>query len=94
MIEDCSPYSRLHVYDDEVGWWMKIKRGPYGETELLVRDPNTIRGLLQFTRYNKKAYQRWFLSQGTCEMYKGRYVTVEGRIKDTINGAEKISAES
>jgi non-ribosomal peptide synthetase component E (peptide arylation enzyme) len=27
-------------------------------------------------------------------MYKGRYLTVEGRIKDTINrGAEKISAE-
>ena len=27
-------------------------------------------------------------------MYKGRYLSVEGRIKDTINrGAEKISAE-
>jgi len=28
------------------------------------------------------------------KMYKGRYLSVEGRIKDTINrGAEKISAE-
>lgn len=73
------------------------KEVPYGETgELLVRGPNTIRGYYNSPEYNKKAFTKdgFYRTGDVVRMYKGRYVTVEGRIKDTINrGAEKISAE-
>jgi 2,3-dihydroxybenzoate-AMP ligase len=73
------------------------KEVPYGETgELLVRGPNTIRGYYNSAEYNKKAFTEdgFYRTGDVVRMYKGRYVTVEGRIKDTINrGAEKISAE-
>jgi 2,3-dihydroxybenzoate-AMP ligase len=70
---------------------------PYGESgELLVRGPNTIRGYYNSPEYNKKAFTKdgFYRTGDVVRMYKGRYLTVEGRIKDTINrGAEKISAE-
>lgn len=70
---------------------------PYGETgELLVRGPNTIRGYYNSPEYNKKAFTEdgFYRTGDVVRFYKDRYVTVEGRIKDTINrGGEKISAE-
>ena len=73
------------------------KEVPYGERgELLVRGPNTIRGYYNAPEYNKKAFTAdgFYRTGDVVRFYKGRYVSVEGRIKDTINrGAEKISAE-
>lgn len=70
---------------------------PYGKQgELLVRGPNTIRGYYNAPEYNKKAFteEGFYRTGDVVRMYKGRYLSVEGRIKDTINrGAEKISAE-
>jgi 2,3-dihydroxybenzoate-AMP ligase len=70
---------------------------PYGELgELLVRGPNTIRGYYHSPEYNKKAFTEdgFYRTGDVVRRYKGRYLTVEGRIKDTINrGGEKISAE-
>jgi 2,3-dihydroxybenzoate-AMP ligase len=70
---------------------------PYGEPgELLVRGPITIRGYYNSPEYNKKAFTAdgFYRTGDVVRMYKGRYLSVEGRIKDTINrGAEKISAE-
>ena len=70
---------------------------PYGERgELLVRGPITIRGYYNSPEYNKKAFTAdgFYRTGDVVRMYKGRYLSVEGRIKDTINrGAEKISAE-
>jgi 2,3-dihydroxybenzoate-AMP ligase len=70
---------------------------PYGgQGELLVRGPNTIRGYYNAPEYNKKAFteEGFYRTGDVVRMYKGRYLSVEGRIKDTINrGAEKISAE-
>ncbi len=69
----------------------------YGQTgELIVRGPYTIRGYYNSPEYNKKAFTEdgFYRTGDVVRMYKGRYLTVEGRIKDTINrGAEKISAE-
>ncbi len=73
------------------------KEAPYGEKgELLVRGPITIRGYYNSPEYNKKAFTTdgFYRTGDVVRMYKGRYLSVEGRIKDTINrGAEKISAE-
>ena len=73
------------------------KEVPYGEGgELLVRGPITIRGYYNSPEYNKKAFTAngFYRTGDVVKMYKGRYLSVEGRIKDTINrGAEKISAE-
>jgi 2,3-dihydroxybenzoate-AMP ligase len=70
---------------------------PYGETgELLVRGPLTIRGYYKAPEYNRKAFTAdgFYRTGDVVRMYKGRYLAVAGRIKDTINrGAEKISAE-
>jgi 2,3-dihydroxybenzoate-AMP ligase len=70
---------------------------PPGETgELLVRGPYTIRGYYNSPEYNKKAFTEdgFYRTGDVVRLYKGRYVSVEGRIKDTINrGGEKISAE-
>ncbi len=70
---------------------------PYGERgELLVRGPITIRGYYNSPEYNNKAFTAdgFYRTGDVVRMYKGRYLSVEGRIKDTINrGAEKISAE-
>jgi 2,3-dihydroxybenzoate-AMP ligase len=70
---------------------------PYGEPgELLVRGPITIRGYYNSAEYNKKAFTEdgFYRTGDVVRMYKGRYLSVEGRIKDTINrGGEKISAE-
>ncbi|MCX8023239.1 MAG: AMP-binding protein [Syntrophorhabdaceae bacterium] len=70
---------------------------PYGEAgELLVRGPTTIRGYYNSPEYNKKAFtpDGFYRTGDVAKMYRGRYLSVEGRIKDTINrGAEKISAE-
>lgn len=70
---------------------------PFGERgELLVRGPNTIRGYYNAPEYNKKAFTAdgFYRTGDVVRLHKGRYVSVEGRIKDTINrGAEKISAE-
>jgi 2,3-dihydroxybenzoate-AMP ligase len=70
---------------------------PYGEAgELLVRGPYTIRGYYNSPEYNKKAFTEdgFYRTGDVVRMYQGRYLSVEGRIKDTINrGAEKISAE-
>ena len=70
---------------------------PYGEPgELLVRGPNTIRGYYHSSEYNRKAFTEdgFYRTGDVVRMYKGRYLTVEGRTKDTINrGGEKISAE-
>ncbi len=70
---------------------------PYGELgELLVRGPTTIRGYYQSPDYNKKAFTKdgFYRTGDVVRMVKGRYLAVEGRIKDTINrGGEKISAE-
>jgi 2,3-dihydroxybenzoate-AMP ligase len=69
----------------------------YGEPgELLVRGPYTIRGYYQSPEYNRKAFTEdgFYRTGDVVRMVKGRYLSVEGRIKDTINrGAEKISAE-
>ena len=69
----------------------------YGEPgELLVRGPITIRGYYNSPEYNKKAFTAdgFYRTGDIVRMFKGRYLSVEGRIKDTINrGAEKISAE-
>jgi len=70
---------------------------PYGEPgELLVRGPITIRGYYNSPDYNQKAFTEdgFYRTGDVVRMIKGRYLTVEGRIKDTINrGGEKISAE-
>jgi 2,3-dihydroxybenzoate-AMP ligase len=70
---------------------------PYGETgELLVRGPLSIRGYYKAPEYNRKAFTAdgFYRTGDVVRMYKGRYISVAGRIKDTINrGAEKISAE-
>ena len=70
---------------------------PSGESgELLVRGPLTIRGYYHSPEYNKKAFTEdgFYRTGDVVRVYKGRYLTVEGRIKDTINrGGEKISAE-
>jgi 2,3-dihydroxybenzoate-AMP ligase len=70
---------------------------PYGETgELLVRGPLSIRGYYRAPEYNRKAFTAdgFYRTGDVVKMYKGRYLAVAGRIKDTINrGAEKISAE-
>jgi 2,3-dihydroxybenzoate-AMP ligase len=70
---------------------------PPGETgELLVRGPYTIRGYYNSPEYNKKAFTEdgFYRTGDVVCLYKDRYVSVEGRIKDTINrGGEKISAE-
>jgi 2,3-dihydroxybenzoate-AMP ligase len=70
---------------------------PYGELgELLVRGPNTIRGYYHSPEYNKKAFtgDGFYRTGDVVRMVRGRYLAVEGRIKDTINrGGEKISAE-
>jgi len=86
------------VDDDEVRVVDENDRDvPYGEHgELLVRGPYTIRGYYNSPEYNKKAFtpDGFYRTGDVVRMYKGRYLTVEGRIKDTINrGAEKISAE-
>jgi 2,3-dihydroxybenzoate-AMP ligase len=73
------------------------KEVPYGEPgELLVRGPTTIRGYYNSPEYNERAFTEdgFYRTGDVVKMYKGRYVAVEGRIKDTINrGGEKISAE-
>ncbi len=73
------------------------KEVPYGEPgELLVRGPTTIRGYYNSPEYNRKAFTMdgFYRAGDVVRMYKGRYLSVEGRIKDTINrGGEKISAE-
>jgi 2,3-dihydroxybenzoate-AMP ligase len=64
--------------------------------ELLVRGPNTVRGYYNSPEYNKKAFTEdgFYRTGDVVRLYRDRYVSVEGRIKDTINrGAEKISAE-
>lgn len=69
---------------------------PGGTGELLVRGPYTIRGYYNSPEYNRRAFTQdgFYRTGDLARIYKGRYVTVEGRIKDTINrGAEKISAE-
>jgi 2,3-dihydroxybenzoate-AMP ligase len=70
---------------------------PHGEAgELLVRGPTTIRGYYHSAEYNKKAFTEdgFYRTGDVVRMYKGRYLSVEGRIKDTVNrGGEKISAE-
>ncbi len=70
---------------------------PYGELgELLVRGPNTIRGYYQSPEYNKKAFTEdgFYRTGDVVRMVRGRYLAVEGRIKDTLNrGGEKVSAE-
>ena len=70
---------------------------PQGETgELLVRGPYTIRGYYNAPEYNKKAFTAdgYYRTGDLVRLHEGRYVSVEGRIKDTINrGGEKISAE-
>jgi 2,3-dihydroxybenzoate-AMP ligase len=70
---------------------------PYGELgELLVRGPNTIRGYYHSPEYNRKAFTEdgFYRTGDVVRMVQGRYLAVEGRIKDTINrGGEKISAE-
>jgi len=73
------------------------KEVPYGQPgELLVRGPTTIRGYYNSPEYNRKAFSAdgFYRTGDVVRMYKGRYLSVEGRIKDTINrGGEKISAE-
>jgi 2,3-dihydroxybenzoate-AMP ligase len=73
------------------------KEVPYGMPgELLVRGPTTIRGYYNSPEYNRKAFTAdgFYRAGDVVKMYKGRYLSVEGRIKDTINrGGEKISAE-
>jgi 2,3-dihydroxybenzoate-AMP ligase len=73
------------------------KEVPYGAPgELLVRGPTTIRGYFNSPEYNRKAFTAdgFYRTGDVVKMYKGRYISVEGRIKDTINrGGEKISAE-
>ena len=62
----------------------------------MVRGPLTIRGYYHSPEYNKRAFTEdgFYRTGDVVRMYQGRYVTVEGRIKDTINrGGEKISAE-
>jgi 2,3-dihydroxybenzoate-AMP ligase len=70
---------------------------PPGEKgELLVRGPYTIRGYYNSPEYNKQAFtvDGFYRTGDVVRLYKDRYVSVEGRIKDTINrGGEKISAE-
>ena len=70
---------------------------PYGQPgELLVRGPTTLRGYYNAPEYNRKALtpDGFYRTGDVVRMVKGRYLSVEGRIKDTINrGAEKISAE-
>jgi 2,3-dihydroxybenzoate-AMP ligase len=70
---------------------------PYGEPgELLVRGPTTIKGYYHSPEYNERAFTEdgFYRTGDVVRMYKGRYIAVEGRIKDTINrGGEKISAE-
>jgi 2,3-dihydroxybenzoate-AMP ligase len=70
---------------------------PYGQPgELLVRGPTTLRGYYNSPEYNRKALTTdgFYRTGDVVRMVKGRYLSVEGRIKDTINrGAEKISAE-
>jgi 2,3-dihydroxybenzoate-AMP ligase len=87
MFED----DEVRIVDEEE------KEAPFGQTgELLVRGPTTIRGYYNSPEYNRKAFTSdgFYRTGDVARMYRGRYLSVEGRIKDTINrGAEKISAE-
>ena len=88
MLEEDDEIRIVDEHDKEV------RPGEAGE--LLVRGPYTIRGYYNSPEYNKRAFTRdgFYRTGDVVRIYKGRYVTVEGRIKDTINrGAEKISAE-
>jgi len=71
-----------------------VSAGEIGE--LLVRGPYTIRGYFNSPEYNKKAFTEdgFYRTGDLVRLYRDRYVSVEGRVKDTINrGGEKISAE-
>ena len=74
------------VDEDEVRVVDKSERDvPYGEPgELLVRGPITIRGYYNSPEYNKKAFTEdgFYRTGDVVRMYKGRYLSVEGRIKD------------
>ncbi|MBW2063461.1 MAG: AMP-binding protein [Deltaproteobacteria bacterium] len=72
----------------------EVPAGKVGE--LLVRGPYTIRGYYNSPEYNRRAFTEdgFYRTGDLVRLYKGRYISVEGRIKDTINrGGEKISAE-
>ena len=61
-----------------------------------MRGPTTVRGYYHSPEYNKKAFtpDGFYRTGDVVRMYEGRYLSVEGRTKDTLNrGAEKISAE-
>ena len=84
--------------DDEIRVVDENERDvPAGQPgELLVRGPYTVRGYYNSPEYNRKAFTAdgFYRTGDVVRIYKGRYISVEGRIKDTINrGAEKISAE-
>ena len=84
--------------DDEVRVVDEYEREvPYGEPgELLVRGPTTIQGYYNSPEYNKRAFtrDRFYRTGDVVRLYRGRYISVEGRAKDTVNrGGEKISAE-
>lgn len=70
---------------------------PPGEVgELLVRSPYTIREYYNSPKYNRKTFTEdgFYRTGDVVRLNKDRYVSVERRIKDTINrGGEKISAE-
>jgi 2,3-dihydroxybenzoate-AMP ligase len=64
------------------------KEVPYGELgELLVRGPITIRGYYKSPEYNQKAFTQdgFYRTGDVVRMVRGRYLAVEGRIKDTVN---------
>lgn len=80
------PGTETEVADGEVG-------------ELCCRGPYTVRGYFDAARHNATAFTSdGFYRTGDLasirEIDGGRYITIEGRIKDLINrGGEKINAE-
>ncbi len=69
---------------------------PDGEVgELLCRGPYTIRGYYAAPEASRAAFTAdGFYRMGDAVRKNGRYLTVEGRLKDLINrGGEKISSE-
>jgi len=67
---------------------------PYGELGIISSGPTTIRATIIHPNTKEGIHRKRFLSHGGCvRMVRGRYLAVEGRIKDTLTGGEKISAE-
>ena len=86
-----SPGDEVRIVNDE---GKDVPKGEVGE--LVVRGPYTIRGYYKSPEHNAAAFTEdgFYKSGDLVRRHPTGNLTVEGRLKDTINrGGEKISAE-